>query len=146
MIGVLLLTHSFLGNAFIQAIEQLMGPQQNLKAIDVNGQFDHEVKWKAFMDAISSLDQGKGVIVLTDLFGSSPSNLALAALGTCKIEVVVGVNLPMLLTVIQFRHRSTLEDLAESAKDAGKHDIKVASSLLAAAPEDGTVLENIIER
>jgi PTS system mannose-specific IIA component len=136
MIGVLLLTHSFLGNAFIQAIEQIMGPQQNLKAIDVNGQFDHEVKWKAFMEAIQSLDKGKGVIVLTDLFGSSPSNLALAALGTCMIEVVVGVNLPMLLTVIEYRHRTTLEDLAERAKNAGKQDIKVASSLLTMVHED----------
>lgn len=137
MIGVLLLTHSFLGNAFIQAIEQLMGPQQNLKAIDVNGQFDHEVKWKAFMEAIASIDQGKGVIVLADLFGSSPSNLALAALGTCRIEVVVGVNLPMLLTIIEHRHRSTLEDLAEHAKNVGKQDIKVASSLLTMAHDDG---------
>lgn len=136
MIGVLLLTHSFLGNAFIQAIEQLMGPQQNLKAIDVNGQFDHEVKWKAFMEAITSLDKGHGVIVLTDLFGSSPSNLALAALGTCRIEVVVGVNLPMLLTVIEHRHRITLEDLAERAKNAGQHDIKIASSLLSVLPGD----------
>lgn len=136
MIGVLLVTHSFLGNAFIQAIEQLMGPQQNLKAIDVNGQFDHEVKWKSFMEAITSLDKGKGVIVLTDLFGSSPSNLALAALGTCRIEVVVGVNLPMLLTVMDQRHRSTLEDLAEHAKNAGKQDIKIASALLTTPHDD----------
>lgn len=130
MIGILLLTHSFLGNAFIQAVEQLLGPQDSLGAIDINGNFDHESKWNLFMDTLKSLDKGKGVLVLTDLFGSAPSNLAIAGLGVSKIEVVVGVNLPMLLHVLENRHRNTLEDLADLAKQAGQKDIKVASSLL----------------
>jgi PTS system mannose-specific IIA component len=130
MIGILLLTHSFLGNAFIQAVEQLLGPQDNLNAIDINGNFDHESKWNLFMDTVKSLDKGNGVLVLTDLFGSAPSNLAIAGLGVSKIEVVVGVNLPMLLHVLESRHRSTLDDLAEIAKQAGQKDIKIASSLL----------------
>ncbi len=139
MIGILLLTHSFLGNAFIQAIEQLLGPQESLKAIDINGNFDHESKWTLFMDTIQSLDKGQGVLVLTDLFGSAPSNLAIAGLGVGKIEVVVGVNLPMLLKVLENRYRNTLDDLAELAKQAGRKDIKVASSLLI---EDDNDVEN----
>lgn len=130
MIGILLVTHSFLGNAFIQAVEQILGPQRNLKAIDINGDFDHANKWNTFTAEIKLLDQGQGVLVMTDMFGSAPSNLAIAGLGTSNIEVVVGVNLPMLLTVLEQRHRNTLEDLAEIAKQAGQKDIRVASSLL----------------
>jgi len=130
MIGILLVTHSFLGNAFIQAAEQILGPQQNIKAIDINGDFDHSVKWDYFISSVKKLDQGSGVLVLTDLFGSAPSNLAIAGLGACKIEVVVGVNLPMLLSILENRHRTTLEALSELAESAGQKDIKIASSLL----------------
>ena len=130
MIGVLLITHSFLGNAFIQAVEQILGPQKNLKSIAINGDFDHAHKWQNFTDDIKILDQGQGVLVITDMFGSAPSNLAIAGLGTSHIEVVVGVNLPMLLAVVEQRHRNTLEDLAEIAKQSGQKDIRVASTLL----------------
>lgn len=131
MIGTLLLTHSFLGNAFIQAVEQLLGPQDRLRAIDINGAFDHTHKWQHFIEAINALNNhDQGVLVLTDLFGSAPSNLALAGLGICNIEVVVGLNLPMLLSVLENRHRSSLEDLAKLAKETGQKAIKIASSFL----------------
>lgn len=135
MIGILLVTHSFLGNAFIQAAEQILGPQQNLKAIDINGDFDHKVKWDCFVASVRKLDQGNGVLVLTDLFGSAPSNLAIAGLGAGKIEVVVGVNLPMLVRILEDRHRTTLDALAELAQLAGQKDIKVVSAFLEAVPE-----------
>lgn len=134
MIGVLLITHSFLGNAFIQAVEQIVGPQKNLKAIDINGDFDHARKWDSFTKHVKSLDEGQGVLVMTDLFGSGPSNLAIGGLGNSPIEVVVGVNLPMILSVLEQRHRYTLEDLADIAKTAGQKDIRVASSFLENVP------------
>ncbi len=136
MIGILLLTHSFLGTAFIQAVEQLTGPQKNLKAIDIDGNFDHDTKWNLFMETLESLDQGEGVLVLADLFGSTPSNIAIAGLAVSKIEVVVGVNLPMLIHVLENRQRNTLEDLAEFAKQAGQKDIKIASTFLTENPLD----------
>lgn len=135
MIGVLLVTHSFLGNAFIQAVEQILGPQKNIKALDINGDFDHKGKWESFTKKIKDLDQGQGVLVMADLFGSAPSNLAIAGLGNANIEVIVGVNLPMIISVLEQRHRCTLEDLADIAKSSGQKDIRVASSFLSAPSE-----------
>ncbi len=142
MIGILLVTHSFLGNAFIQAVEQILGPQQNLKAVAINGDFDHQVKWGDFMECVGTLDQGNGVLVLTDLFGSAPSNLAIAGLGAGKVEVVVGINLPMLVAVLENRHRMTLDALAEFAQSAGQKDIKIASSLLESVSVEKSPVES----
>lgn len=130
MIGILLITHSFLGRALVQVIEQIHGPQKYMRTIDINGTFDHRFKWDQFRFDVAKLDQGKGVLILTDLFGSASSNLAIAGMGAYNCEVVMGVNVPMLLAAVENRHLYELKDLVDHVLDHGKWSIQTASSIL----------------
>ena len=130
MIGILIVTHSFLGSALVQVIEQILGPQKYVRTIDINGTFDHRFKWDQFRGDITALNQGHGVLIFTDLFGSASSNLAIAGMGACHCEVVMGVNVPMLLTAVENRQHYALDDLVEHVLAQGRFSIQTATSML----------------
>ena len=131
MIGVILVTHGRLADEFIAALEHVDGPQNNMRAICIGPEDDMDNRRDEVLAAIRSADQGEGVVLLTDLFGGTPSNLAIAALDPGKVEVIAGVNLPMLIKLAQVRGSASLKDAVAEARDAGIKYINVASQLLA---------------
>ena len=130
MIGLVLVTHGDLASAFISALEYVTGPQQNIQAICIQPQDDMEKHRSNILQAIENVDKGVGVILLTDLFGGTPSNLAISTLGVKPIEVIAGINLPMLVKLVSLREKTPLRLAVEQAQEAGRKYIHVASSLL----------------
>ena len=137
MIGMVLVTHGRLAAEFISALEHVVGPQRNVAAVCIGPDDDMEVRRKEILDAIERVDDGAGVVVLTDMFGGTPSNLAISILDKARIEVIAGVNLPMLIKLASVRTIEKLEDAVISAREAGRKYINVASQLLAGAPTGG---------
>ncbi len=137
LVGVVLVTHVDYGAALLRAAEFILGPLQDCSSIQVDVSLDVDVTVTRLKEAVSLLDRGKGIIVLTDMFGGTPTNLSLSLLGTKgNIEVVTGVNLPMLLKV--FENRGTaLADLAELAMDAGRKGIVSAGGILRSKTKTG---------
>lgn len=130
IIGLVLVTHGRLAEEFIAATEHVVGPQQAMRAICIGAEDDMERRRIDIVDAVSAVDRGKGVIILTDMFGGTPSNLAISVLGP-GIEVIAGVNLPMLIKLASVRTKMTLTEAVNAAQDAGKKYISVASAHLA---------------
>ncbi|MBY0463072.1 MAG: PTS sugar transporter subunit IIA [Alphaproteobacteria bacterium] len=130
MIGLVIITHGELAKSFVLSLELIAGPQQNIEVICIKPDDDMDQQRSNILKAIKAVDQNKGVILLTDLFGGTPSNLALSILGLENIEVIGGVNLPMLLKLISLRSKSTLREAVEQAQEAARKHIHVASSLL----------------
>jgi PTS system mannose-specific IIA component len=131
MIGILLVTHGDLGQALIDVVVHVMGPQPSFRAVGIYPDSDMEAKRKEISDTISELDQGEGVLILTDMFGGTPSNLAIAHLNRSNTEVIAGVNVPMLVKIASIRSTSNLFDLCCQAQEAGRKYMTVASLLLA---------------
>lgn len=131
MIGILLLTHGPLGHALLETLEAIMGPQEYVFCIAFHPNDNAEAKRKELYKAIDALDTGRGVVILTDMFGGTPSNLAMSALGVKPIEVIAGVNLPMFIKFVENRKTSVLPEAAQKAFDAGRKYIQIASTLLA---------------
>lgn len=127
--GVILVTHVDYGAGLLRAAEAILGPLADCSSIQVDAALDVGETVARLKEAVSLLDKGNGVIVLTDMFGGTPTNLSLSLLGTDAIEVVTGVNLPMLLKVFESRHMG-LPDLADKAMDAGRKGIDSASRIL----------------
>ncbi|PWR25379.1 PTS sugar transporter subunit IIA [Zavarzinia aquatilis] len=130
MIGLVLVTHGRLAEEFIAATEHVVGPQQAMRAICIGAEDDMERRRGDIVDAVAAVNRGKGVIILTDMFGGTPSNLAISVLGA-GIEVIAGVNLPMLIKLASVRTKMTLAEAVAAAQDAGKKYISVASAHLA---------------
>ncbi|MCE2716921.1 MAG: PTS sugar transporter subunit IIA [Pseudomonadota bacterium] len=130
MIGVLLLTHGTLGKALIETLETIMGPQDNIRYITCNPHDDPEVKRQELHKSIDEINTGKGVVILTDMFGGTPSNLAMSVLGIKPVEVIAGVNLPMFIKFVENRNSHVLPEVAQKAFDAGRKYIQIASTLL----------------
>jgi PTS system mannose-specific IIA component len=130
MIGILLLTHGSLGHALLETLEAIMGPQESVLSIAFHPNDDAELKRKDLYKAIDKLNSGRGVVILTDMFGGTPSNLAMSALGVKPIEVIAGVNLPMLIKFVENRKNSVLPEATQKAFEAGRKYIQIASSLL----------------
>src|SRR5579883_2376036 len=131
MIGILLLTHGRLAEEFLAVLEHVVGPQENIMSLGINPDDDPEVCRQNLLDAAQRLNQGQGVIILTDMFGGTPSNLALSVMGEKpEIEVIAGMNLPMLIKLIGIRSKDTLKTALQQAQDAGRKYINVASQLL----------------
>lgn len=122
-IGIILVGHGKFGASILHTAESIIGPQSDCVSISVD--IAHEVKdaIRRLTDAAQILDKGDGVIVLTDMFGGTPTNLALALLGKHKVEVITGMNLPMLIKVLENRGSSSLPELAQMADAAGKAGI-----------------------
>ena len=129
MIGAVILTHSLIGRELIATAEYLVGTMRGIKAVSIDNRTDALESRKIISDAIQKVDQGKGVLVLVDLFGGVPSNLAFSFLEEGKIEVVTGVNLPMILTFWNMREHASLAELAEFVQLAGARSISVARKL-----------------
>ena len=131
MIGIVLVTHGRLAEEFLWAAEHVVGKQTHAEAICIAPDDDIEQRRAEIEAAVSRVDQGKGVVLLTDMFGGTPSNLAISLMGKPGIEVVAGVNLPMLIKLATLRNGMNVHDAVNAAQEAGRKYINVASNLLA---------------
>ena len=131
MIGLVLVTHGRLAAEFVTAMEHVVGPQEAIEAICIGPDDDMERRRRDILDAAAAVDTGRGVIVLTDMFGGTPSNLAISVMGQTKAEVIAGLNLPMLIKLASVRGREELPVCVAAAQDAGRKYISVASYVLA---------------
>ncbi len=137
MIGMVLVTHGRLAEEFVAALEHVVGPQKNIASVCIGPEDDMEEHRKKILASINEVDDGSGVALMTDMFGGTPSNLAISIMGKADVEVVAGVNLPMLIKFASVRETESLADAVASAQDAGRKYINVASILLANAGEKG---------
>ena len=132
MIGIVLVTHGNLAQEFKAALEHVVGPQQCMSTVCIGADDDMEKRRGEILERVRACETGEGVIVLTDMFGGTPSNLAISVMEPGKVEVVASVNLPMLIKLARIRAESSLEDAALAAQEAGRKYINVASRILAA--------------
>lgn len=137
MIGLVLVTHGRLANEFLAALEHVVGPQANAVAISIGPDDDMAVRRQDILDAVDQVNDGAGVVVLTDMFGGTPSNLAISIMDSSAgrkpaggIEVIAGVNLPMLIKLASTRDEKPLIEVVAEAQEAGRKYINVASTLL----------------
>ncbi len=131
MIGLVIVTHSGLGEALIEAGESILeGPLGAVTAVSVDLRQSAEKMREKINTAIKAVDQGKGVLILTDMFGGTPSNLSLSFLEEGRIEVLTGVNLPVVIRAAKMRKDNNLDELAETLQAYGKKSISLASSVL----------------
>lgn len=134
MIGLILVTHGRLADQFVEAMEHVVGAQSDIATVCIGPNDDMERRRADIAKAIKSVDTGAGVIVLTDLFGGTPSNLAISLLEAGRVEVIAGINLPMLIRLAGARKSMNVVDAVEAAQEAGRNYITVASDLLGAQP------------
>ena len=130
MIGIVLVTHGNLAREFIAALEHVVGPQQGVAAVCIGPDDDMEKRRAEILENVQACESGDGVIVLTDMFGGTPSNLAISIMERARIEVLAGVNLPMLVKLTSVRARPIAEAV-RMAQEAGRKYITVASRILA---------------
>ena len=131
MIGIVLVTHGRLAEEFVAATEHVVGPQEAMRSICIGPDDDIEQRRTEIIDAVATVDQGAGVVMLTDMFGGTPSNLAISIMAEEHVEVIAGVNLPMLIKLASVRGEKPLADAVSCAQEAGRKYINVASRLLA---------------
>ena len=131
MIGLVLVTHGQLANQFVAAMEHVVGPQAQVISICIGPDDDMEQRRKDILDAVDAVEEGDGVILLTDMFGGTPSNLAISIMDKAKVEVIAGINLPMLIKLASVRDTMKLADAVEQAQELGRKYISVASKVLA---------------
>ncbi len=130
MIGLIVVTHGNLAKEFVAALEHVVGPQPQTASVSIFPSDDMEDRRNAIIAAAKAADSGDGVIILTDMFGGTPSNLAISVLESGSIEVIAGVNLPMLVKLARVREEATLGEALKQAQDAGRKYIHVASLVL----------------
>ena len=133
MIGLVLVTHGRLASEFVTAMEHVVGPQQRIEAICIGPDDDMEGRRNDISEAIVRVDEGAGVIILTDLFGGTPSNLSISLMKSEKVEVIAGVNLPMLIRLEKARKTMDVKAAVAAAREAGRKYISVASEILGEA-------------
>ncbi len=132
MIGMVLVTHGNLANEFIAAMQHVVGPQQQIAPVCIGPEDDMEIRRAEIMKKVEQVNDGSGVILLTDMFGGTPSNLAISIMDRAPVEIIAGVNLPMLIKLASLRKDKPLKEAVAGAQDAGKKYITVASQLLGA--------------
>ena len=132
IIGLVLVTHGQLAQEFIAAMEHVVGPQSGVLAVCIGPDDDMEQRRMEILEKVQAVDTGKGTVLLTDMFGGTPSNLAISIMDKAHVEVLAGVNLPMLIKLASVRHSGDLADAVAQAREAGQKYINIASSLLAA--------------
>lgn len=130
MIGLVLVTHGRLADELVAAMEHVVGPQPNVASVCIGPDDDMEQRRNDILEQVAKCDDGAGVVVLTDMFGGTPSNLAISIMDKAKVEVIAGVNLPMLIKLASVRHSEPLANAVASAQEAGRKYINVASKLL----------------
>ncbi len=131
MIGIVIVTHGRLADEFRAALEHVVGPQEQLATVSIGPEDPGESCRQHILEKIESVDTGSGAIVLTDMFGGTPSNLAISVMDDSHIEVIAGVNLPMLIKLVSVRSEHGLGEAVNTAKEAGRKYISVASQVLA---------------
>lgn len=131
MIGLVLVTHGHLATEFRAALEHVVGPQKQLATITIAPDDHMETRRQDIINAVEAVNAGKGVIILTDMFGGTPSNMAISLLEPGLVEIVAGINLPMLIKLASIRDDKTLDDAVLAAQDAGRKYITIASRVLA---------------
>lgn len=131
MIGMVLVTHGRLAIEFRAAMEHVVGPQSQVETITIGPDDDMDQRRQDILAAVTHVDTGDGVVILTDMFGGTPSNLAISVMNGPKTEVVAGINLPMLIKLASVRGECDLEKAVVQAQDAGRKYINVASRVLA---------------
>jgi PTS system mannose-specific IIA component len=131
MIGLVIVTHGSLAHEFVLAMEHVVGPQRGVRAICIGPEDDMALRRADIVAAAKAVDEGDGVILLTDMFGGTPSNLAISVMDETHAEVIAGLNLPMLIKLASIRDRSDLQAVVGHAQEAGKKYISVASYVLA---------------
>ena len=130
MIGVVLVTHGNLATELVKVMEHVVGPQDQLTTITIDPDDDMEKRREDILNSVQSVDKGRGVIILTDMFGGTPSNLAISIMEQAKIDIIAGVNLPMLIKLASVRSTETISDAVAQAREAGQKYIMVASQVL----------------
>ncbi len=131
MIGLVLVTHGRLAEEFVAATEHVVGPQDNVRTICIGPDDDMERRRGEIMQAVEDVDSGAGVILLTDMFGGTPSNLAISIIDRANVEVIAGMNLPMLIKLASVRAKTDLQAAVTAAQESGRKYIAIASKLLA---------------
>ena len=131
MIGIVVVSHGKLSKELVAATEHVVGEQMRFRSISIEAEDDIEARREQIRDTAKACDTGRGVIILTDMFGGTPSNLAMSIMTSGNIEVISGVNLPMLIKLAEVRDELPLGDAARVAADAGRKYINIASELLA---------------
>ena len=130
MIGLVLVTHGALANEFKAAMEHVVGPQENVETIPIGPDDNVEQRRDDILDAVDRANTGSGVIILTDMFGGTPSNLAISVMQNRDVEVIAGVNLPMLVKLGRVRSELDIKAAVALAQEAGRKYITVANSIL----------------
>lgn len=127
---MVLVTHGRLAEELINALEHVVGPQVNIAAVCIGPDDDMEQRRAHILDCVAKAEEGNGVILLTDMFGGTPSNLAISIMDKSNVEVLAGVNLPMLIKLVSVRQTESVDEAAQSAQEAGRKYINIASALL----------------
>jgi PTS system mannose-specific IIA component len=130
MIGIVLVTHGRLATEFVAALEHVVGPQTQIAAVCIGPDDDMEQRRQEILTSIAEVNTGDGAVLLTDMFGGTPSNLAISVMDRARIEVIAGINLPMLIKLASLRQTESLERSVIGAQEAGRKYINVASQLL----------------
>jgi PTS system mannose-specific IIA component len=131
MIGLVLVTHGRLAEEFRAALEHVVGPQEAVATVAIGPEDDLERRRNDIIAAVQSVDEGRGVIIVTDMFGGTPSNLAISLMKPGYVEVLAGLNLPMLVKLARVRKDGTLDTAVIQGQDAGRKYINIASRILA---------------
>jgi len=131
MIGLVIVTHGRLAVEFRAALEHVVGPQTQIEAITIGPDDNGEQCLKNIIEAVKRVDSGDGVAILTDMFGGTPSNLAISVMSRPKVEVLAGINLPMLVKLAKVRGESPLAEAVVAAQESGRKYITIASRVLA---------------
>jgi PTS system mannose-specific IIA component len=130
MIGMVLVTHGALANEFKSALEHVVGPQDMIGTVAIGPEDDMEERRNDILSCVDAVDQGRGVVILTDMFGGTPSNLAISVMQNREVEVIAGVNLPMLVKLARVRADVPIKQAVKEAAEAGRKYINVASEAL----------------
>lgn len=131
MFGIVIVTHGKLAEAFITVTEHVVGPQKQIAAVGIEPDDDATTARERILSAIKGVSSGGGVVILTDMFGGTPSNLAISVMGNDNVEVIAGVNLPMMIKLTSVRGKVTMEEAVAQAQEAAKKYINVAGNMLA---------------
>jgi len=130
MIGLLIISHCELGREVLNAAEFIVGRMEAAEVVSITQSTESEEALKTIAEKIKALDRGQGVLILTDMFGGTPSNLSLSFLKEERVEVLTGFNLPMVVAISQYRDRLSLSELGEKAQEEGRRSITLAGKML----------------
>jgi PTS system mannose-specific IIA component len=131
MIGIVLVTHGRLAIEFRAALEHVVGAQEQMETVTIGPDDNVEQRRRDIIEAVKKVDSGDGVVILTDMFGGTPSNLAISVMSRPKVEVLAGINLPMLIKLVKVRDEFPLADAVMAAQESGRKYITIASRVLA---------------